>query len=488
MFLLSGCVTWRVSFPVPGEMHINWLPVYTTYVFFLYNTFSGGRQVPLSVIIPPPLPHDQLRTEATTTTVLLSNLPQLVLPYAMLWNPLLQLLPTRVGTGRPVCIIDTCVGSLELKCWKVGQTNSLQPRILHTFEHTVLLVSAVFLCSFGHEVCSTDPRLLEQFCPAHIPFVLLHRTGFVKQFFQSTMSLIQHGMTFASVERFISDRRHQFTMQITNQIEELIPSDSFLHNQIAELITKPIPSNDVLCKCFVVEFLLNREGYNLHMSSLQVEKYISIDHTFKVASNIGYVRADGKWITLHNSVFIVTNENGQVISWVFTKSTSLDEVASQLKSVKDLRSQSWLPPYTILVDNCCSQRQKLKQIFGDSAVVKLDIFHAVQHIVRKIPKRHPFFFECVNDLKLVFRSPTDIGKQRTQSTPPSSIILQQLNDFVRKWKPCKYNGWQIITDLAMKEINGLLLHIQKGCLSDINPGVGTNRNEVLHKRINTFLQ
>lgn len=461
------------------------------YVYFSScNSVSSGRQVPLSVIISPPLPHDQLRTEAPTA--LLSNLPQFVLPYVMLWNPLLQLLPTRVGTGIPVCTIGSCVGSLELKCWKVGQANSLQPRIVHTFEHTVLLVSAVFLCSFGHEVCSTDPRFLEQFSQAHVPFVLLHRTGFVKQFIQSTMSLIQQGLNFASVERFVSDRRQHFTMQIAYQIEEAlkgqIPSDfqsHFLYNQISELISKPIPSNDVLCKCFVVEFLLNRESYSLHMSSILVKKYISIDHTFKVASNIGFVRSDGKWITLYNSVFIVTNENGQVVSWLFTRTTSLDEVASQLKAVKELRSLSWLPPYTILVDNCCSQRPKLKQIFGDSAVVKLDIFHAIQRISRKLPKRHPFIFECLNDLKMVFRSPTDIGKQRTKTTPTSSIILKQLNDFIRKWQPCNINGWRIITDLAMKEITGLMIHIKKGCLSDINPGMGTNKNEALHKRINT---
>ena len=31
-----------------------------------------------------------------------------------------------------------------------------------------------------------------------------------------------------------------------------------------------------------------------------------------------------------------------------------------------------------------------------------------------------------------------------------------------------------------------MVHIKKGCLSDISPGTGTNRNEILHKHINTY--
>ena len=227
----------------------------------------------------------------------------------------------------------------------------------------------------------------------HIPFVLLHKTGFLKQFIQSVLSLVQQGMTFSSVERFITDRREHFSNQIVMQIEGSLQGCFFSNTPLPiaptsalALIGKPIPSNDILCKCFVVDFLLNRESYNLHMSSIAIKKYISIDHTFKVASNIGYVRSDGKWIMLYNSLFNVMNEHGQVVSWQFTHTTSLDDVLSQLHSVKNLRSNSWLPPYTILVDNCCSQRPKLMQIFGDTAVVKLDIFYAAQRITGKLPK------------------------------------------------------------------------------------------------------
>ena len=63
------------------------------------------------------------------------------------------------------------------------------------------------------------------------------------------------------------------------------------------------------------------------MTNLEVSNCIHLDHTFKVASNIGYSHPDGKWVTLYGSIFIVLNKAGQAIAWEFVKSTSLDEVS-----------------------------------------------------------------------------------------------------------------------------------------------------------------
>ncbi|ORU95015.1 MAG: hypothetical protein A6F71_10250 [Cycloclasticus sp. symbiont of Poecilosclerida sp. M] len=90
------------------------------------------------------------------------------------------------------------------------------------------------------------------------------------------------------------------------------------------------------------------------MNSIPVTKYISLDHTFKVASNIGYKRSDGKWITL----YIVLNEIGQIVMWQFTKSTGFDEITAMLTHLQTRIHQ----PIIIFVDNCCQQRSKLQQI------------------------------------------------------------------------------------------------------------------------------
>ena len=113
-------------------------------------------------------------------------------------------------------------------------------------------------------------------------------------------------------------------------------------------------------------------------------------------------------------------------------STSLDEVKPQLQSLQECVTLSCLPPFNVFVDTCCSQRNKLQEVFGEDATVRLDIFHAEQHITRKIPKCHPFSSECMNDSKMVYRSPTDIAKQRKQSTPCPAIVMEKLEDFSTK--------------------------------------------------------
>ena len=156
---------------------------------------------------------------------------------------------------------------------------------------------------------------------------------------------------------------------------------------------------------------------------VKVKKCIRIDHTFKVASNIGYLQHDGKWVTQYGSVLLVMNELGQVVTWQLTNSTSFDEVSLLLH---DLKNRIDLPEgrhLTIYVDNCCQVRKKLQQVFGIDIAVKLDLFHAVQRITRSMSKRHAFFYACVNDIRTVFRCPNDIGQTRTLNTPTEALML-----------------------------------------------------------------
>ena len=40
---------------------------------------------------------------------------------------------------------------------------------------------------------------------------------------------------------------------------------------------------------------------------------------------------------------------------------------------------------------------------------------------------------------------------------------------------------------AIKELDSIIKHVKKGCLSGIEPGCGTNRNECLHKDLNKIM-
>ena len=139
------------------------------------------------------------------------------------------------------------------------------------------------------------------------------------------------------------------------------------------------------------------------------------------------------------------------------------------------------------VDNCCALRLKLQSIFGSQLKVYLDIFHAVQRITKKIPKRHPYHSECIKCLSLVFRDPSDHGSTRTMSTPATDVLETQLLNFKSSWENIKHNDKPILPPAAVREIQSLLVHVRRGCLSGIQPGRGTTKNERLHRELNSLM-
>ena len=106
----------------------------------------------------------------------------------------------------------------------------------------------------------------------------------------------------------------------------------------------------------MVHFLSHRNAYDLYMSEIPVTSTISLDHKFKVLPNIGYCRADGKWVTLYNPVFLCMNEIGQVLGWQLTSSTSMDEVQPLLEHIKSRMIQD--ATLQVFVDNCRTVRIK----------------------------------------------------------------------------------------------------------------------------------
>jgi hypothetical protein len=94
----------------------------------------------------------------------------------------------------------------------------------------------------------------------------------------------------------------------------------------------------------------------------------------------------------------------------------------------------------------------------------------------------------MKSLQLVFRDPSDHGKTRTRPTPPTDVLHKQMCDFKDTWENLEHNGKRILPPAAIKEIHCLLVHIDRGCLSGILPGRGTNRNERLHIDIISHMQ
>ena len=76
---------------------------------------------------------------------------------------------------------------------------------------------------------------------------------------------------------------------------------------------------------------------------------------------------------------------------------------------------------------------------------------------------------------------------RTTPIPSAAVLRQQLLSFKAKWEEISFSGQAIISPTVTKEIHCLLVHIDKGCLSGIQPGRGTTRNERLHRDLNAHM-
>lgn len=387
-----------------------------------------------------------------------------------------------------LCPHDHCNGNLIVPAtrWNIGSNAGNCPRLIHDIAHMVILVPAVYACSCGHEVLATDPRLLVHLPEQeYVPFILLHRSGVMRNFARITISLTVQGLSFHAIEHFVRAQRAEYIASLQLKLNCVYsPPVSIQESEAVKNIYKPNPSNDLMCNCFRKNFAENRYIYFKEMMSLSTRNYIAIDHTFKVAANVGYLRPDGRWITLYNSLFIVLNNIGQVIAWQFTKTTSIDECTDLLAALQQ-RLQSNVGE--VYVDNCCSIRQKIQGIFGKNVQVRLDLFHAVQRVTKTIRKRHPLCKQIMKDVKLLFRNPQDKGKKRTLPTPAADILNKNFEFFISKWKDAQVDGQPILTDKVLKELQSLLVHISRGCLSDIHIGCGTSRNENLHRSINPFL-
>ena len=265
-------------------------------------------------------------------------------------------------------------------------------------------------------------------------------------------------------------------------IQSLLTLPSILH------LHQPYPSNDLITNCFLQNFAENKYTYFKEMEALSTIDFVSIDRTFTVTANLGYLRPDGKWISLYKSLFIVLNNLGQVIAWQLIQSTSTDEAKDILLCLVQRLQHKEAQFTTVFVDNCCTVRSKLQGYFGQNIFVKLDIFDAVQKITRVLSKRHPLYTQIVKGIKVLFRDPKDTGKDRTLPTPTSKILGKKLDAFVTMWKGAEVQGSYILNDKVMKELTSLRVHIEQGCLSNIPSRAGTNRNENLHRCINPFFR
>ena len=166
-----------------------------------------------------------------------------------------------------------------------------------------------------------------------------------------------------------------------------------------------------------------------------------------------------------------------------TKSEKFDEIRHLLLEIKKRLEKDSNKLEGVVIDNCCNWNDKILSVFTHLSGVKLDLFHAIQRVTSKIPKKTPKRALFSRLLGQVFRQLGDIGCKRTKPTPDPQTLMRNLGRLERHWGIHKGNTSPLNIPAVRNEINKLQKHIVKGCLSNIPAGIGTNRNEALHKQI-----
>lgn len=228
----------------------------------------------------------------------------------------------------------------------------------------------------------------------------------------------------------------------------------------------------------MTQFEINKELYESNMYK-HTGRVLACDHTFRTSKHIGITRDDGKFIRQFENVFLGLNENGEVMVWRFTKSTSSAEIIYLLKQLKDRLDEAAVSLEIIVVDDCCHSMSLYKEIFPGEKI-RLDLFHACSRIVQTVAKSESFSKTFSNELSLIFRKDGDLDNERAMNTADPDEIEANLERLLFVWN-------SKLKKETLHQIENLRKHIRKGCLSDIPPGCGTELNERLHRHLNRSL-
>ena len=242
------------------------------------------------------------------------------------------------------------------------------------------------------------------------------------------------------------------------------------------------PSSDKLIDLFLGDYNTHLSYYSNAVDAKKAKFCLSTDHTFKVGKHIGCLDEGGKFVNQFGKLFIILNENHEVVDWRLTRTTGHTEIKDLLAKVKS-RTETTLA--YIIIDDCCKEKNLYETVFGMEVEVKLDLFHAVQRIVRELPDKNSVpSLKFSKEFGLVFRDQKDQEATRTMPTPSPDVIISNLEQILNRYETFLSDLESAKREKLEKEITNLRKHIEKGCLSGILPGHGTEYNEMLHSLLN----
>ena len=410
------------------------------------------------------------------------------MPKVFVWSPQEQF---------PGCVIKCPAHNLPLVPWQftAGESGKKDrmPRLIFDLFGNVLLVQRIYLCKtkgHPHKIVSSSNDLLNslpRYVQTNFPITMFSRSGCTNALLDFINSNVVRGINFLKVSEEIAELnfRHfcrRGLIYASARNENQATGEPFSETEFYDNMLYSFPGNDHISSIFLRDFTNKRPVYQAEMNKV-TGLAISCDHTFKVSKNIGIVRpgVDQKFVTQFNNLYIIMNEEGKIIDWRLTKSTSFEEVREVLEKYNLRLGKENKALQLICVDDCCKVWNKYQSIF-ENTPVKLDLYHACQRVCKTLlHDHHPLKNAFEKEFGLIFRHDHDQGEIRSQETPCKEKILHNLDIFLKKWSNIVSYP---LTKGTLEEIDRLKKHIITGCLSGIPPGFGTERNEQLHRLLN----
>ena len=371
------------------------------------------------------------------------------------------------------------------------------PRLIFDVGENAVLVQRYYQCRHGHRYLSANPELMkEAFADPFFPLRFYHKTIYTLDLIDLVNEFVGHGVNFLQIsdslaslsyKRYIR-RLHRYFLEHGTSVPDdanVAKYDSFEDN-----VMFSFPSNDKITNLFLDDFRRKKYFYDEAIKQRKIGEYISTDHTFKISKSVGiYRKIDAKFVKQYENLFIVLNEDKEVIAWKLTQSVGHDELRDLLNGVRRRSQSNDTHLRYVCLDKCCGaggDGRFYKEIFGDDVDVKLDLFYAVQRVVKVVKhKKDQQFQKFSSEFGLIFRQDNDMGSRRLQSTPEPDKIVENLDLFLNRWRVELSKMEE--HEMLMNEIGKLKKHILNGCLSGIQPGSGIEANERLHRLLNRSL-
>lgn len=316
---------------------------------------------------------------------------------------------------KVVCPVDRCVLTFNRWTLCVVKNNKFNPCLVYDLEGNIILIQASYVCPRGDQFFFASKDILDVL-PGQIKdsfrFRMSHRSACSNRLLDFVVTSLTMGHSFLDITESILAMKYCAFYCINGNI----PSASFYDSPLYSSL-----GSDKLMQIFLSYYEQIKASITNFFLATRC-RILSCDHTFKVSEHIGIIQdSDSAFVNQFQNLYVALNQNGEVLTWKLTTSTELKQINHIILDFKERFSISGDKLDMILVDDCCRVRN-FCQCYFPLVQVKLDMFHAVQRIVKTLPKGTVESEKFAKEVGLLFHRGGDIGEEKMFATPDPNCI------------------------------------------------------------------